>query len=214
MNVNIIEGISTTGKTQLINKIKEINAHSDESKFSQFYFSEHLTERIFENSQNKINPCEHLYKILDFLHYLQETYKASNFYIRNKTIYSVYMERFAISNYVNGYIDKNELQNIFESMQENKLIKTNLILLKLSKENIIKSLKSSLKYRNDEWNKFITSNNGIEQFADKLFKQQEIYEKIAIEFSECYHLEIIEPDKYNFDYVQIAKHLLKKENNE
>ena len=176
MQIALFEGVSGVGKTSLLSHIKKkINLHNN-SKFTQLFYSEHMTERIFEPAFHggllrSDQVKYHLISIIAHLEGMSIAYAQSPFSDSSKPVCQAFIERFGISHCLKQYLTEEDLNTVFQKFPRLHNTVT-LFHLQLTKEKISHNIQTSLVYRNQEWANYVQSQGGVELIADELWSEQ------------------------------------------
>lgn len=170
MSSIIIDGISNTGKTTLIKNIQTKIIETGKYKYSNFFISEHLTERFFEEKNVNVDMvAEHIINILNIIKSLNDFHANSPF--SSKNIVRIYIERLFATFYSRGLLTEEFFIKNGELISS---LRIRHILLYISKNDLKNRLEETFKTRNDIWKNYVNANGGISKFVDDLLNKQDI----------------------------------------
>lgn len=138
-------------------------------KYSNFFISEHFTERFFEGKKTDLNlVAKHIVDILNIIKSLNNLHINSPF--NSKDIMHIYVERLFATFYSKGLLN----EKLFIENEELIVdLKIKNILLYISKKDLQYRVEETFTKRNDIWRKYVNDNGGISKFIDKLLKEQD-----------------------------------------
>ena len=212
MQIALFEGVSGAGKTTLLQHIKKKIIEQNHSKFTQLFFSEHMTERVFEPAfhdgvLHSDHVKAHLMGIISHLEDLSKAYTLSPFARSPKPVCQAFIERFGISHCLKQYLTEDDLNTVFQKFS---CLHSPVILfhLQLKEEQIFNNIQRSLTHRDQAWADYVETQGGVERIADKLWAEQKQATSLIETLSPYIYVKYL--DMSSSDYASLAEHILKE----
>lgn len=203
----IIEGISASGKSTILNKVQSmLNANMSSS--TKLFISEHYTQRMLEHevesgviSADKIS--KHIDSIINNLSIYQRLIDKSKFANRpsGAEVYTT-IERFLLT-FITAHptILNNETFIKVAKKQMQKLSKLNIAqyVLILPDDKIQEYLTDTLKRRNKAWENYINQKGGITKMSVQAQDLQHRLLAASSHFNDCMKTNLITVADWNYD---------------
>jgi thymidylate kinase len=210
----IIDGVVASGKSSIIRYVQRelVELYPQRSKL---FLSEHYTERMLEglreNGQlNGKRTKEHIQSILETFQKYNQMLLNSKFNSENGNAELILViERFILTHLASlkdrrGY----SLKEVQEHLLTVKKYNIKQIVLVIPECKLNKRLMSTIRYRNDNWKRYLYSNGNEEQIIETFRQWQNKLINYANSFSNLIDTTIIETKNNN--YKQYAKEILEK----
>lgn len=210
MQIALFEGISGVGKTTLLRHIKAKIAASATSKFTHLFYSEHMTERVFEpafhsGTLNSVDVAAHMTQLIEHLKGLETAMGSSPFATSSKPICQAFIERFGISHCLKTYMTLEDMQQVFAELSTFTTPAT-LFHLTLPEDHIQHNIAQSLTHRNQAWTDYVESQGGVDTVVQKLVAEQKQATNLINSVQN--HTKVVTLDMYSPDYDALADTVL------
>lgn len=202
----IIEGITATGKTQILNELDKLILER-KPNFSKIGLREFYTERVIEDHfRDGTMSKEILLRHID--NYLKIIERFSNMYIDSKwgddiknDKLIIYFERFIYSFLVKleeNFLDDSKISEILAEFSNRNI---HMVILTLDSDVVFERIADTLNYRNSCWANFLKS-LGDQRKIDEIFiKRQSKLMELAERFSKYIKTTYINSSTSEYDKI-------------
>lgn len=159
MSVNIIDGVSTSGKSVVLKKM-QLFLWKELPEKSKWFITEHFTLRYFK--KKAITPkavTDHIKKLFNNILEFKKI-QADSIMINKPDLLTVCIERLLLSFYSRNHIGEEAFKELAELFDK---LDTVHYLLKIPDDKFEQHLTSSLIHRRNDWRLHIESLGGIEK---------------------------------------------------
>ena len=199
MSIIIFEGITASGKTSIIKFFKEM-VNNENDKFSSFFLSEHLTQRIYEHIKDQAqyhkSIKDHALNLAQYLLYFHNCLSNSKFNDKVDKILKVFLERFLATYYLDDVIDETFINVVLDLLSPVKIYQVNLFI---PEEKLLQRIQNTVKHRNSVWKDYLTSLGNEKQIMDHFIRLQTKLYFFSEHFKDRIHFVNLQVDTLEYE---------------